>query len=50
MGETPFHVAIRQENIEAIRAIVGAGGRTDIVSEFGQSPLDLAKEKGVVIG
>jgi len=47
MGETPLHIALRKENLAIVRALLAAGARTDIVSEFGVSALDLATEKGI---
>lgn len=50
MVEIPLHVAIRQENLVAINAMLAFGAQTNIVSEFGQSPLSLAKEIGIKLG
>ena len=47
MGETPLHAALHQRNHRVVAALIKASARTDIVSEFGKSALDLAKEKGI---
>jgi ankyrin repeat protein len=47
MGETPLHAALHQRNHLVINALLKANARTDIVSEFGKSAVDLAKEIGV---
>ena len=49
MGETPIHVALRQNNIDVIKALLNADARTDIMSEFGKTAMDLAKDKGINI-
>ncbi len=46
MGETQLHIAPRKENL-IVRALLGAGAKINIVSEFGVSVLDLANEKGI---
>jgi uncharacterized protein len=47
MGETPLHTAIHKNNMAVIKALLNANTRTDIVSEFGKTALDLAMEKGI---
>ena len=49
MGETPLHAALHQNNIPVIKALLNADARTDIVSEFGKTAMDLAKEKGLTL-
>ena len=49
MGETPLHAALHQNNIPVIKALLNANARTDIVSEFGKTAMDLAKEKGLAL-
>ena len=50
MGETPLHVAVRKQNIQVIRALLAAGAKTYIVSEFNQTALDLAAARSIKIG
>jgi ankyrin repeat protein len=45
MGETPLHVAIGQENISVIEALLRAGARTDIRSEFNETAAERAAKK-----
>ena len=47
MGETPLHAAIHKKNMAVIKALLNANTRTNIVSEFGKTALDLAMEKGI---
>ncbi|MDY6903772.1 MAG: ankyrin repeat domain-containing protein [Thermodesulfobacteriota bacterium] len=47
MGETPLHAALHQHNSAVIKALLDAGARTDIVSEFGKTAVDLAKEQSI---
>ena len=47
MGETPLHAAIHQHNTAVIKALLNANARTDIVSEFGKTAIDLAQEEGI---
>lgn len=44
MVEIPLHVAIRQENLVAINAMLAVGAQTNIVSEFG-SPHSVLPKK-----
>lgn len=45
MTETPLHIATRKGNLEIVEALLAAGARTDIMSEFGQTPKDYAKTR-----
>lgn len=47
MGETQLHIALREENLTIVRALLDDGAKTNIVSEFGVSARDLANEKGI---
>jgi len=47
MGETPLHVAISKNERRVIDALLEAGARTDIVSEFGQTQVEKARQYGV---
>jgi uncharacterized protein len=47
MGETPLHVAISKNEKRVIDALLEAGARTDIVSEFGQTQAEKARQYGV---
>jgi uncharacterized protein len=45
-GDTPLHVAVLQNDLEAIELIVGAGGDVNAAGEEGYSPLHEAVEQG----
>ena len=47
MGETPLHVAISKNEKRVINALLGAGARMDIVSEFGQTQAEKAGQYGI---
>ena len=47
MSETPLHIATRKNNKSIIQALLQAGARTDIISEFGKSAEDEAKAHGI---
>jgi ankyrin repeat protein len=47
MGETPLHVAISKNEKRVIDALLEAGARTDIVSEFGQTQAEKARQYSV---
>lgn len=47
-GETPLHVAVVQNDLEAIQLIVGAGGDINAAGEEGYAPLHEAVEQGSV--
>lgn len=47
MGETTLHVALHQTNKRVVKALLRANAKTNIVSEFGKTALDLAKEIGI---
>ena len=47
MGETALHVALHQNNEIVIKALLNANAKTDIVSEFDKTAMDIAKEKGI---
>ena len=47
MGETALHAALHQNNKAVIKALLNANARTDIVSEFGKTAADLAREKEI---
>jgi uncharacterized protein len=47
MGETALHVALHQNNEVVMRALMNANAKTDIVSEFGKTAVDMAKDKGI---
>ena len=46
MGQTPLHVAIAMENVAMIKALLEAGARDDIRSEFGLTPREDAAGRG----
>ncbi|GGZ72267.1 hypothetical protein GCM10008101_28300 [Lysobacter xinjiangensis] len=46
MGETPLHVAVRQDLPELARALLAAGASADIVSELEESPREMTVRKG----
>lgn len=49
MGETPLHIAVRQELEPIVEALLEAGSNPDIRSEFGQTPREqAAKLKGTI--
>ncbi len=50
MGETPLHIAIRKHHTSIINALIKAGARTDIVSEFNVSAKQLSKNEGIPLG
>lgn len=45
-GDTPLHVAVVQNDLEAIELIVGAGGDVNAAGEEGYAPLHEAVEQG----
>jgi len=47
MGQTPLHVAVGKENRAVIDALLKAGAKLDVISEFGKTALDEAQEKGI---
>ena len=47
MGLTPLHGAIEHKNLAVIDALLKAGARTDIISEFGDSSASLAEKRGL---
>ena len=47
MRETALHVALHQNNKRVIKALLNVNAQTNIVSEFGKTAIDLAKEKGI---
>ena len=47
MGESPLHVAITKRDLKVIKALLAAGARTDIVSEFGETPKQKARREGI---
>jgi ankyrin repeat protein len=49
MGETPLHVAISNQNPEMVAALLRAGARDDIRSEFGSTPREKAARLGDVM-
>lgn len=46
MGETPLHVAVRTAGVQTLAMLIAADARTDIRSEFGQTPRELASDTG----
>ncbi len=50
MGETSLHIAIRKHYMPVIIALIRAGARTDIVSEFNVSAKQLAENEGISLG
>lgn len=47
MSETPLHIAVRKGNSSIAKALLTAGARSDIISEFGKSANDLADESSI---
>ena len=47
MSETPLHIAVRKGNSPVAKALLNAGAKTDIISEFGKSAKDLAEESSI---
>lgn len=46
MSETPLHVAVSQENIKVVEALLKSGANPTAKSEFGKSPKEIAVELG----
>jgi len=46
MSETPLHVAVRNGNLRLIAALLKAGAKVGIRSEFGATPAEMAAELG----
>jgi ankyrin repeat protein len=46
MGQTPLHVAISMDNPKMVAALLKAGARDDIRSEFGSTPREDALAHG----
>jgi ankyrin repeat protein len=46
MGETPLHVALRQQDRQTVQAPLRAGARTDLRSEVGETAHELAARIG----
>ena len=46
MSETPLHVAVACNNLDAVQVLVRYGARLDILSEFNSTPLDKAFDRG----
>jgi ankyrin repeat protein len=46
-NDTPLHVAARGGNKPAFDALINAGAKSDIVSDFGLTALDEAAESGI---
>lgn len=45
-GDSPLHVAARQDNLDCVLLFLSRGGRPDLVNKLGQQPLDCAVEGG----
>jgi len=46
MSETLLHVSLREGNEDLVRLLMSAGARTDMRSEFNETPLERAQRMG----
>jgi ankyrin repeat protein len=47
-GVTPLHDAVRSECVHNVALLVQRGARTDVVDQWGQTPLDIAVENDLI--